>query len=112
MAADPSEKSEPRGFLTSAKSSLKWLYPGMRVKRWLLLVPVGLAFVILGVGILTNLRTFDYMAYLDDLARQAFLRFGIILSLPKDPTPVYPMLCPAVSPSRFCRPGWFPCHFR
>ena len=88
LAADPSEKSEPRGFLTSAKSSLKWLYPGMRVKRWLLLVPVGLAFVILGVGILTNLRTFDYMAYLDDLARQAFLRFGIILSLPKVYVPV------------------------
>ncbi len=88
MAADPSENNEPRGFWTSARSSLKWLYPGMRVKRWLLLVPVGLAFVILGVGILTNLRTFDYMAYLDDLARQVFLRFGIILSLPKVYVPV------------------------
>ena len=61
MAADPSEKSEPRGFLTSAKSSLKWLYPGMRVKRWLLLVPVGLAFVILGVGILTNPVSYTHL---------------------------------------------------
>lgn len=74
--------------LSGLKSSLKWLYPGMRVKRWLLLVPVGVSFIILGVGILTNLRTFDYMAYLDDLARKAFLSFGIVLSLPKVYVPV------------------------
>lgn len=60
----------------------------MRVKRWLLLIPVGLALVILGVGILTNLRTFDYMRQLDDLARVVFLRFGLELNLPAVYVPV------------------------
>ena len=54
----------------------------MRVKRWLLLVPLGLAFVILGVGVFTNMRLFDYMQILNEAARQAFLRFGVELYLP------------------------------
>lgn len=70
------------------RSSLKWLYPGMRVKRWLMLVLVGMCLVIVGVGILTNLRTFDYLRLLDDLARTAFQRFGIQLNLPSVYVPV------------------------
>lgn len=35
-------------------STLKWLYPGMRVKRWLALVPVGIAVCLLGVMLLLN----------------------------------------------------------
>ncbi|MCC6485850.1 MAG: YvcK family protein [Armatimonadetes bacterium] len=54
----------------------------MRVKRWLLLVPVGLAIIVLGVGVFTNMRLFDYMQILNELARQAFLRFGIELYMP------------------------------
>ncbi len=60
----------------------------MRVKRWLLLVPVGVALIIVGVGILTNLRLFDYMRLLDDLARTAFQRFGVELNLPSIYVPV------------------------
>ncbi len=37
-------------------SSIKWLYPGMRVKRWLVLVPVGIALVVAGVILLANWR--------------------------------------------------------
>jgi hypothetical protein len=33
---------------------LKWLYPGMRVKRWLALIPVGLVLGVLGVMVLFN----------------------------------------------------------
>jgi uncharacterized cofD-like protein len=40
-------------------SSLKWLYPGMRVKRWLVLIPVGLAAAIAGVVSLAGMRIFD-----------------------------------------------------
>lgn len=40
-------------------SSLKWLYPGMRVKRWLLLIPVGIALAIAGVVSLAGIRVFD-----------------------------------------------------
>jgi uncharacterized cofD-like protein len=45
---------------------LKWLYPGMRVKRWLALIPVGLLPVILGVAVLARV---DLMVeYLDRMA--------------------------------------------
>jgi len=60
----------------------------MRVKRWLLLVPVGISLVIIGVGLITNLRTFDYLRLLDDLARTVFLRFGVELNLPRVYVPV------------------------
>jgi len=43
------------------RSTVKWLYPGMRVKRWLLLTPVGVLLVIMGVGLLANVRVFDYL---------------------------------------------------
>ena len=43
------------------RSWLKWLYPGMRVKRWLLLTPIGVFFVIIGVTLLTNMRVVDYL---------------------------------------------------
>lgn len=43
-------------------SSLKWFYPGMRVKRWLLLIPVGLAFAIVGVMLLAGTRIFEVVA--------------------------------------------------
>ena len=48
---------------------LRWLLPGLRVKRWLLLVPVGLAPVILGVVVLAQLSTFDLLNDLERLVR-------------------------------------------
>jgi uncharacterized cofD-like protein len=47
--------------MTRIRSSLKWLYPGMRVKRWLLLTPLGVLFVVIGVTLLTNMRIVDYL---------------------------------------------------
>ena len=47
--------------MTRIRSSLKWLYPGMRVKRWLLLTPLGVLFVVVGVTLLTNMRIVDYL---------------------------------------------------
>ena len=44
---------------------LKWLYPGMRVKRWLLLIPIGLLPVLLGVLVLARLGTLDWLDRLD-----------------------------------------------
>ncbi|MHB1458504.1 MAG: gluconeogenesis factor YvcK family protein [Armatimonadota bacterium] len=43
------------------KSTLKWLYPGMRVKRWLLLTPLGVFFVLVGVTLLWNVAVVDYL---------------------------------------------------
>ena len=40
-------------------SSLKWLYPGMRIKRWLLLIPVGMAVAFAGVVVLAGTQIID-----------------------------------------------------
>ena len=61
------------------KSSIKWLYPGMRVKRWLLLTPIGVFLVVAGVALLTNMHIVDY---LNAVARVIALRTGLDLSQP------------------------------
>jgi uncharacterized cofD-like protein len=43
------EKAEQMGFLSRNGFRLKWLYPGLGVKRWLLLLSVGL--IVIGVGL-------------------------------------------------------------
>jgi len=67
------------------KSILKWLYPGMRVKRWLLLTPIGVFLVVVGVALLTNMRVVDY---LDVAARLVAAKTGLILSDSKVYIPV------------------------
>lgn len=47
--------------MRKVRSSLKWLYPGMRVKRWLLLTPLGVFFVLVGVTLLWNVTVVDYL---------------------------------------------------
>ncbi len=60
-------------------SSLKWLYPGMRVKRWLVLIPVGLALAIAGVVLITNVRIIDILG---PVWNAAYRRFGLNLHNP------------------------------
>jgi len=60
-------------------SSLKWLYPGMRVKRWLVLIPIGLAFAIAGVVLLANIRIVDVLG---TVGTEAFRLFGLRLDKP------------------------------
>ena len=38
---------------------LKWLYPGMRVKRWLFLFAVGVMLVSLGLALVFNYKYLD-----------------------------------------------------
>ncbi len=66
-------------------SSLKWLYPGMRVKRWLLLIPVGMAAVIAGVILLANIHIVDVLGM---ASTEAFKRFGIRLDKPATQLPL------------------------
>lgn len=58
--------------LKKLKSSLKWLYPGMRVKRWLILAPLGVLLVLMGVTLLWNVAVIDYL--------DAFARFIAVQS--------------------------------
>ena len=44
---------------------VKWLTPGLKVKRYLLLIPVGLLPVVVGVALLVNIRNTDYYDWLD-----------------------------------------------
>lgn len=60
-------------------SALKWLYPGMKVKRWLLLIPVGVFAILVGVVFLANVNV---LTYVEDASAFAFERFGVRLNQP------------------------------
>lgn len=60
-------------------SSLKWLYPGMRVKRWLVLIPFGMAAVIAGVVLLLNMHIVDVLGMVGE---EAFKHTGLRLDKP------------------------------
>ncbi|MDO8589469.1 MAG: YvcK family protein [Armatimonadota bacterium] len=66
-------------------SALKWLYPGMKVKRWLLLIPIGVFAILVGVVFLANVNVLDYM---DRAAVFAYGRFGIRLNQPATLIPI------------------------
>lgn len=51
----------------------------MRVKRWLLLVPVGAFAIVVGVALLANVAVIDY---LDAIGRLAMVRFGLDITKP------------------------------
>jgi len=51
---------------------LKWLYPGLRIKRWLVVGILGFIFLSTGVAVLLNVRV---LTYLIDLARTMSLIF-------------------------------------
>jgi len=59
---------------------VKWLYPGMRVKRWLLLTVVGIALVVVGLALITNLSTLQFFNWLNQVADLVYtsLRFKIM----------------------------------
>ncbi len=42
-------------------SWLKWLYPGMRVKRWLLLIVVGIVLAMAGAELIANINIVDVL---------------------------------------------------
>jgi uncharacterized cofD-like protein len=44
-------------------SPLKWLHPGMRVKRWLLLALIGLAVALLGLSLYNHAQPMDFLAW-------------------------------------------------
>jgi len=48
-------------------SWLKWLYPGMRVKRWMMLTLVGIVLVVAGIIIAVNVTWGNYLQMLEDL---------------------------------------------
>lgn len=56
-----------------AKSSwLKWLYPGMRVKRWLLLATLGVLLITaagLGLALIANMAVFDLVGDINNFFR-------------------------------------------
>jgi uncharacterized cofD-like protein len=56
---------------------LKWLWPGMRVKRWLLITLLGIALTVSGLILFTNLQGLDYIDILNNIAEAALDRFGV-----------------------------------
>lgn len=70
------------------KSALKWLYPGMRVKRWLLLTPIGVFLVVMGVALLANVHLSEFFDYLNAIAKPVAIRTGWNLADPKVQVPI------------------------
>ena len=64
-------------------SLLKWLYPGMRVKRWMLLTLFGLVLVVAGIALAVNIGWSDYLEHLDDLVGWIFAKTSLDTSDPK-----------------------------
>lgn len=58
-------------------SLFKWLYPGMRVKRWLGVMALGIFLMAVGAYLTIGLNIVDY---LNDAARWVFLKTGADLS--------------------------------
>jgi hypothetical protein len=48
---------------------LQWLTPGLKVKRWLALVPIGLVPAIVGVVLIGQLNTFNLLQDFEDWVR-------------------------------------------
>lgn len=57
--------------ISSLRRAVGWLYPGLRVKRWLLLLTVGLAAVSFGILLIANLWVFDLIGSLGGGPRRA-----------------------------------------
>ncbi len=64
-------------------SWLKWLYPGMRVKRWMTLTLVGIFLLVAGIVLAVNIGWSDYLQTLDDAAVSIFRATGLNISDPK-----------------------------
>src|SRR5438874_688782 len=75
-ARQPATRPEP-GLLSSLAARLKWFYPGMRVKRWLLVVVLGILVVTFGVDLIFLMQ----LASLgDELNRWIYRNFNILLA--------------------------------
>ena len=61
----------------------KWLYPGMRVKRWMTVTLAGLILVVAGLGLAVNVTFINYLQMLDNLLVWVFTRTGMNVSDPK-----------------------------
>jgi uncharacterized cofD-like protein len=67
---------------------IKWLYPGMRVKRWIVALAFGIALVFIGLLLFTNLRALDLVDLLNNLADWCLTRFNLHIDQPSVFIPV------------------------
>ena len=54
------------------RTLLKWLYPGMRVKRWIVMVLVGSLLVATGVNLMLFWRVMDLMEGFQNFVAEHF----------------------------------------
>ena len=59
---------------------LKWFWPGMRVKRWLLVTVLGIALVVVGLALFTNLRALDFLDMLNRVGDTMLDRLHVNIS--------------------------------
>jgi uncharacterized cofD-like protein len=71
-------------------SWLKWLYPGMRVKRWMTVTLLGLILVVAGIILAVNVTWGNYLQMLDDLLAWIFDKTNGIVNI-SDPKVILPL---------------------
>lgn len=79
--ADISSRAGAAGFPQRAVSSLKWLYPGMRVKRWTLIAMLGVLVALLGIALMNPAESWDALL-LPNRILQWFARFAHVRLTP------------------------------
>ena len=55
---------------------LKWLYPGMKLKRWLLLFATGVMLISLGIALIFNYKYLDQIE--EEIFRLVYLNFTLL----------------------------------
>ena len=68
----------------------KWLYPGMRVKRWMSVTLLGLILVIAGLVLAVNVTWGNYLQMLDELLSVIFEKTNGALNI-SDPKVILPL---------------------
>jgi len=67
--------AKPRS-IKRLRSWVKWLYPGMGVKRWLGLLVFGLVLSIVGTVFFTNIKIIDLQQWFNTLSSSTYQKFG------------------------------------
>ncbi|MDQ2800094.1 MAG: YvcK family protein [Armatimonadota bacterium] len=69
-------------------SWLKWFYPGMRIKRWMLLTLLGIVIVVAGLALVTNITWGNYEQRLEDAILWMFTETGVKINDPSIYLPI------------------------
>lgn len=63
------------------KSNLKWIYPGLKVKRWLLLALLGIIMIAWGLALILEAKWWTILFFIAMLLEEQYLTYGSVIGL-------------------------------